>query len=123
MPHLIKIHGGTMYGNWANAAMALQRLEGLETRLKTAVAQSRELFEAMNKIPGIKISALDSGTNIYQMQLGKEVDLKKLRTALNNANIRIPGPDKDNKIMFSVNETLLYKDNNYIVDAFKKGMG
>jgi threonine aldolase len=64
MPHLIKIHGGAMYSNWTNAAMALHRLEGVETRLKAAVAQSRELFEALNKIPGIKISALNSGTNI-----------------------------------------------------------
>jgi hypothetical protein len=30
MPHMVKIHGGSMYGNWANAAMALHRLEGLK---------------------------------------------------------------------------------------------
>jgi threonine aldolase len=28
MPHLIKIHGGNMFGNWLNAAMALHRLDG-----------------------------------------------------------------------------------------------
>ncbi|HPG11255.1 MAG TPA: beta-eliminating lyase-related protein [Chitinophagaceae bacterium] len=33
MPHLIKIHGGNMFGNWLNAAMALHRLDGIEERL------------------------------------------------------------------------------------------
>jgi threonine aldolase len=33
MPHLMKIHGGSMYGNWTNAAMALYRLDGFESRL------------------------------------------------------------------------------------------
>ncbi len=123
MPHLIKIHGGAMYGNWANAAMALHRLEGLETRLQTAVTRSTELFTELNKIPGIKITALDAGTNIHQLQLGKEVDGRKLQTTLRNSyNIRIPGPDKNNKVMFSINETLLYKENSFIIEAFKKAI-
>jgi len=123
MPHLIKIHGGAMYSNWANAAMALNRLEGLETRLQNVVTKSAELFAALNKIPGINITALNAGTNIYQLQLGKEVDAKKLQSTLRNSyNIRMPFPDSNNKLMFSVNETLLYRDNNFIVDAFKKAI-
>src|SRR5687768_2723844 len=42
MEHLIKIHGGTMFGNWANAAMALHRLEGFEKRMKDAVKNAEE---------------------------------------------------------------------------------
>lgn len=124
MPHLIKIHGGTMYGNWANAAMALHRLEGLETRLKDVVSRSAELFALLNKIPGITITALNAGTNIYQLQLGKEVDAKKMNASLRNTyNIRIPlPPDNNSKSFITVNETLLYRDNNYIVEAFKKAM-
>ncbi len=124
MPHLIKIHGGTMYGNWANAAMALHKLEGLETRLKDVVSRSAELFALLNKIPGITITALNAGTNIYQLQLGKEVDAKKMNASLRNTyNIRIPlPPDSNSKSFITVNETLLYRDNNYIVEAFKKAM-
>ncbi len=122
MPHLIKIHGGTMFGNWANAAMALHRLEGFETRLKDVVSRSAELFTALNKIPGITISALNAGSNIYQLQLGKEVDGKKLQTTLRNSfNIRIPMSDS-NKVFITVNETLLYRDNSFITDAFKKAI-
>lgn len=124
MPHLIKIHGGTMYGNWANAAMALHRLEGLETRLKDVVSRSAELFALLNKIPGITITALNAGTNIYQLQLGKEVDPRKMNASLRNTyNIRIPlPPDSNSKSFITVNETLLYRDNNFIVEAFKKAM-
>ncbi|WP_462249268.1 threonine aldolase family protein [Ferruginibacter sp.] len=121
MPHLIKIHGGSMYGNWTNAAMALHRLNGLETRLQNAVKKSAELFTAINKLPGITITALDAGTNIYQLQLAKEIDGKKMQTTLRNSfNIRMPLPDSNNKVMLTVNETLLYRDVGFVVDAFKK---
>jgi threonine aldolase len=123
MPHLIKIHGGTMYGNWANAAMALHRLDGLETRLQKAVTASTALFAALNKIPGITITPLNDGTNIYPLQLGKAVDGKKLQAALRNSyNIRMPFPDSNNRVMLTVNETLLYRDVDYITGAFKKSM-
>jgi threonine aldolase len=123
MPHLIKIHGGNMYGNWANAAMALQRLNGLEARLKETVAKSQTLFSAINKLPGITITALDNGTNIYQLQLGENIDGKKMQLALrNDFNIRMPFADANNKLMLTVNETLLYRDNDFIIAAFKKAL-
>lgn len=123
MPHLIKIHGGSMYSNWANAAMALHRLEGFEKRLQDTVAKAAALFAALNKIPGITVSALNAGTNIYQLQLGKEVEGRKMVTALRNKyNIRMPFPDSKNKIMITVNETLLYRDNDLLAEGFKKAI-
>jgi len=124
MPHLIKIHGGNMYSNWPNAAMALHRLEGIEERMKNVVSRSAEIFSAINKIPGIKITALDGGTNIYQLQLAKEVDAKKLQSALRTTYfIRMPGADKNNKAFITANETLLNRDAAFVVDAFKKALG
>jgi threonine aldolase len=123
MEHLVKIHGGTMYGNWANAAMALQRLEGVEDRLKNAVKRSDEIFAALNKLPGVKISALAGGTNIYNIELGKEIDGKKMQQALNKEySIRMPPPDAANKTQLTVNETLLYRDAGFVIDAFKNAV-
>jgi len=124
IPHLIKIHGGNMYSNWPNAAMALHRLEGIEERMQAVVSRSTEIFAAINKLPGIKITALDGGTNIYQLQLAKEVDAKKLQSALRTTYfIRMPGADKNNKAFITVNETLLNRDAAFVVDAFKKSIG
>jgi threonine aldolase len=123
MTHLIKVHGGSMYGNWANTAMALYRLEGFETRLKNTVQKAHELFDALNKISGITIKALPGGTNIYSLALSAKTNGAKMRTTLNTTyNIRIGQLNDKNEGSLTVNETLLYQNNNYIIDAFKKSM-
>lgn len=123
MTHLIKIHGGAMYSNWTNAAMALYRLEGFETRLKDAVKMSNEIFAELNKVPGIKIKAFEGGSNIYALELDKEIDGKKMQQTLNkDFSIRIPRPNDKNQTQISVNETLLYQNAAYIINAFKKSI-
>jgi len=112
-----------MYGNWANAAMALYRLEGIETRLKNTVQKAHELFDALNQIPGITIKALPRGTNIYNFALSPKIDCAKTRDKLNTTfNIRIGRFNDKNESFLTVNETLLYQDNNYIINAFKKSV-
>lgn len=124
MPHLIKIHGGTVFSNWFTAAMVLSRLEGLESRLKQAIKQSEEVFAGLNKIPGLKVSALDGGTNIYALEMDKTIDGNKMQQRLNKEfNIRIIPPGDKKKITLTVNETLLYKEAAYIISAFKTCAG
>ncbi|MBL7703591.1 MAG: hypothetical protein JNM14_15175 [Ferruginibacter sp.] len=123
MAHLIKIHGGSMYSNWTNAAMALYKLEGFETRLQNAIKMSAEIFSELNKVPGISIKPLDGGTNIYNMALGKEIDGKKMQQTLNKEfNIRMPRPNDKNHTQLTVNETLLYQNAAFIINAFKKSI-
>ena len=120
MPHLIKIHGGTVFSNWFTAAMVLSRLEGLESRLKQAIKQSEEVFAGLNKIPGLKVSALDGGTNIYALELDKTIDGSKLQQRLNKEfNIRIIPPGNKGRTTLTVNETILYKEAAYIISAFR----
>lgn len=123
MPHLIKIHGGNMFGNWLNAAMALHRLEGIEERLQQAIRRSEEIFSSVNKIPGVKITALDGGTNIYHMKLPAGIDGKKFSDVLATRYfISIRRPNVNGETQVTVNETLLYRDAKYIVDAFMEGI-
>ena len=123
MPHLIKVHGGSMYSNWTNAAMALHRLEGCESRLQEAIKRANTLFAALNKMKGVKVNVFDNGTNIYQLTLSKEIDGKKMQETLNKQyNIRIAPPNKDNQTQLSVNETLLYQDTDTIINAFKNSL-
>ena len=117
MPHLIKIHGGNMFGNWLNASMVLHRLDGLEERLLRAKQRSTEIFP-MLETQGIKISALDSGTNIYAATFPAGIDGTKLQEELKDRFIIIPKPDAEGKTKLTVNETLLYRESKFIADAF-----
>ncbi len=123
MQHLMKVHGGSMYGNWTNAAMALHRLDGVEQRMKEAKLRGEEVFVGLNKIDGIKVHLLKEGTNIYVLELSKNIDGKKLQASLNTKhNIRIGMPDKTNKVHLSVNETLLYHPASTVINSFKQSI-
>jgi threonine aldolase len=123
MPHLMKVHGGNMYGNWTNAAMALHRLEGLEARLQEAIKRADQIFAALNKLPGMKIVSIPGGTNIYKVELASGTDSKKLRDTLRKEHaIALPGFNQNNQSQFSVNETLLYQNPEAIINAFKRSL-
>ena len=123
MPHLIKVHGGSMYRNWTNAAMAVYRLEGIEKCFKDVVTRAGELVTAMNKLSGVKVSALEDGTNIYNLQLDGRVDGKKLQESLDKEyNIRIAGFNQENSTLLTMNETLLQQTAGYVIDAFRKSL-
>lgn len=123
MPHLIKIHGGNMYGNWTNAAMALIRLDGFEDRMKESVKSAATIFAALNQTDGIKVNALDNGTNIYQAELSKGIDGKKFRDKLRDGhNIRVGMPNDKNRLFLMVNESLITRDAASVIDAFKDAL-
>ena len=119
MEHLIKIHGGTQFGSWTHVAVALDRLEGIEQRLKETITRWSELMPLLNKLNGIKITALENGTNTYELQLGGEIDGTRMQQTLaKDFNIRIARAAPDNKIFLTVNETLLDRDSKFVHDAF-----
>jgi threonine aldolase len=123
MPHLMKVHGGSMYGNWANAAMALHQLDGFETRLQAAIARADEMMAALNKVPGLELKKIKDGTNFYTMQIPKEVNAKAMQSKLSEEfGVLIPRLNQDNFAMFNVNETLLHQSSAYLINAFKKSM-
>ena len=123
MPHLMKVHGGSMFGNWTNAAVALYRLENIENRFKEVLKRTKELVTGLNKLNACKIEALTGGTNIYNLQLASEIDGRKLRERLNQEyNIRIPGLNEKNATYLTMNETMLYQTADYVVNAFSKSM-
>jgi threonine aldolase len=120
MEHLIKIHGGNQFGNWTNAVVALDRVEGIEQRLQDTIKRWNELMPALNKLNGIKITALNGGTNTYELQLSKEINGTKFQQGLaKDFGIRIARPGTDNKIFLTVNETLLLKEANFVKNAFE----
>jgi threonine aldolase len=123
MEHLIKIHGGTIYSNWSKAAMALYHLDGLEDRLKKTVTQATGLFSELNKLPGISITALKGGSNIFDLKLTAATDAKKFRKALaEKYKVMIRNANAEGIIKLQVNETLLRTDNLTLVKAFSDAL-
>lgn len=123
MTQLIKIHGGSMYGNWTNAAMALHRMDGAEKRFADAKKRAEELFAELNKTNHFKIKPLDNGTNIYRLSLAKNMDGRNFQSKLNQQfNIRLARPDNNNEVLISVNETILYQPPGSLINAFSKSI-
>ena len=122
MPHMIKIHGGNMFGNWLNAAMASHRVEGCAERLQDAIKKSKEIFASLNQITGVKISSLDNGTNLYSVKFPPGIQSQKFRDAVVSRFIWMPGPNANGDATITVNETLLYREPKYVIDAFKEAL-
>jgi len=119
MEHLIKVHGGTVFSNWSNAAMALHHLEGIDERLKQSAARAKDLFLQLNALPGLEIKALNGGSNIYDFKLRESIDAKQFSDALASKYKIMVSPRKvDGVIKLRVNETLLRRDVAGIVKAF-----
>ena len=111
-----------MFGNWLNAAMALYKLDGIQDRLQEAIKRSKEIFTSLNQLPGIKIAPLDNGTNIYSLKFPAGIQGQKFGESLNAYFIRMPRPNENGEAKISVNETLLYRDPKYIIDAIKDSL-
>lgn len=123
MEHLVKVHGGSMYQNWTNAAMALFTLEGLDERLRITRERADSLFLVLNKIPGIRIRPVPEGSNIFLLQTDKGYDGHTLAKVLaEKYAVRIPGPEEDGFSHLHVNEGLLLRDEDSIVAAFREAV-
>lgn len=123
MRHLIKVHGGAVYQNWINGAMALHHLNGIDERLKTMAKKSADLFALLNQLPGCSITPIKNGSNIFYLQTAKDIDANRLRDILAKKHdiylLRRQGSDP---VKLFVNETLLARDNGSIVAAFKDAL-
>ncbi|MBU7577277.1 MAG: aminotransferase class I/II-fold pyridoxal phosphate-dependent enzyme, partial [Flavihumibacter sp.] len=123
VPHLIKVHGGAMYGNWTNAAMALHRLEGFENRLEKSIQVFNAFKAGVEQIKGVQITAYPDGTNIYLLTLPAGTDGAAFQKKMRERHKIVLGrPDAEGKVQLTVNETLLYRRTEELVSAFKDGL-
>jgi threonine aldolase len=123
MGHLVKIHGGTVFRNWTNAAVALHHLDGLEGRLTQMRKRADELFAMLNQLKDVKVTQLQNGTNIFLVQLPKGIDGAKFSAALQKENIRAGRPNDQGMMRLTVNETILYQDTQKTFNAFRSAIG
>jgi len=119
LSHQIKIHGGTMFQSWNNTSIALHFLDGITERLNQVVITAHKLIEELNKIDGIHITPIKNGTNIFNLKLTPNISSKELSKILfEEHNIRLRSSE-NGMVRFAVNESLLTRDSQKIVDAWK----
>jgi len=121
--HQIKILGGTVFQTWMNTAMASHYLEGIEDRWSQVIERTNQLISKLNKIENVQITEIENGTNIYDLKLGTEINLKQFATLLYQEHQIILGrANKDGIVKFTVNESLLSRSIEDIVAAWEQGV-
>lgn len=121
--HQIKILGGTMFQNWNNTAVALHYLNGIGERWNEITTSATQLIARLNKINGVSIQNRKNGSNIYDLKLANEINLKKLAGFLyNEHNIWLGRANENGIVKFTVNESLLTREIKEIVNAWKTGI-
>lgn len=122
MRHLVKVHGGAVFGNWPNAAVANHFLDGFDKRMSDTKEQASKLFVMLNQA-GIKVNAFPDGTNVFTMQLPEGISDQKLQATLSKDHgINIGRKQRDGLLRIKINETLLFRDNNKIAQSFKDAL-
>ncbi|ALI99170.1 threonine aldolase family protein [Rufibacter tibetensis] len=123
MPHLIKVYGGNIYQNWPYAAMALDKVATIESQLQKARTKADQLFSIMNQAGNMKVSKIENGSNIFNLQITAPVNFEKLTAYLKEKEqIQLRMPDGQGTIKFYVNETILKRSNESILNALKKAI-
>ena len=123
MHHLIKIHGGGIFTNWPSAAMALYHLNTIDEVMEQIRVKSKDLFNQFSKLNSLKVIPLVNGTNQFNVSIAKGIDPVKLNTRLRGEhNIVFGQPHEDGFVKIKMNPTLLRRDNQTIIDAFREAI-
>lgn len=121
--HQIKILGGTVFQSWNNTSVALHYLEGIDEKWNKIVSTATKLISKLNQLKGVSIKSLENGTNIYDLKLSKEINLKKLANYLyDEHNIWLGRANENGIVKFTVNESILTRNLEEIVNAWRIGV-
>jgi len=123
MDHQVKIHGGSMFSNWTNAAVALHHLEGLEERLNKVRLKATDLIKSFNALNISITPAVKNNTNMFYLKFLQQVDIKKVIANLKDKhNIVLQSPNQEGIIRITINDSLLLQENEKIIGSFKEAI-
>lgn len=120
MHHLIKIYGGGIFTNWPSASIALHHLTTIDEVMENIKVKSTNLFNQFSQLKEIKVNQVLNGTNQFNVSIASGIDPVKLNGRLREKHNIIFGLPRENGfVKIKVNPTLLRRDNQLIIDAFK----
>jgi threonine aldolase len=123
VPHLIKILGGSVLHSWANTAMALHYLEGVDERWDQIRKKGDKLIEQLSQLKGAQLKAVENGSNVFVLELDDGISFADFAGHLYAEHkISLRPPDARGNLRFKVNETLLTRETDEIVEAWMSAL-
>lgn len=120
MYHDRRMFGGGLAQSALVAALALHGLPGFEEKFAAALGKSARLFSDINRIPDLSITPFEHGSNIFQLDLGKSIDLVHFTGALADRGVFIYPQDGVRPVDLHVNATMLRRPNDELAETFAK---
>jgi len=104
--HDRRMFGGGLNQVWMFAAMALRGLEGFAGRFARAVTAGEEIKTLMATVPGLRVSNVPAGTNVFRLETEPWIQANAFRDRLWDAQVRLPSPESG-VFYLKVNESIL----------------
>ena len=121
--HDRRMFGGGLSSAALAAALALQGMDGFEERFGEAMIKAARLFNDLNGLGGLTISAYEHGSNIFPVALDADVDAEILMEELAKRLIFVYRDEADGgRIYLTVNTTVSRQSNDEIASAFEAAL-
>jgi threonine aldolase len=117
MYHQRRAYGGGLPHAALAAALALDGLPGFADRFAHALARARDLFAAVDRLPGAAIAPLPDGSNIFPLDLDVGVDRAAFVRRLADAGVLATVPPAGTAYL-TVNPTILRRPIDELLAAF-----
>ena len=114
--------GGLASANFA-AALALKGAEGFEERFNDAIKRATTLFDKLNTLAGIHVGRIENGSNIFPIDLSRDLDLEKFVKILQEQSVSVSLGDSDSRrVTLRVNTSILRQDVEMLFAAFRSAL-
>ena len=121
--HDRRMFGGGLASANFSAALALKGAEGFEERFNAAIERATTLFDKLNTLAGIHIGRIENGSNIFPMDLSRDIDVDKFVKILQEQSVSVSLGDSDQqRSTLRVNTTILRQDVDTLFAAFRSAL-
>ena len=118
--HDRRMFGGGLASANFSAALALKGAEGFEERFNAAIKRATTLFDKLNTLAGIHVGRIENGSNVFPMDLSRDLDLDKFVKILQEQSVSVSLGDPDRRrSTLRVNTTILRQDVETLFAAFR----
>ena len=122
MYHERRMFGGGLASSYLAAALALQGSVGFEERFNSALVKARRLFKGLDQLPGINVTELDNGSNIFRVAVDDSIEARLVGKLRERDVFIYPLEGADRVTTLTVNTTVLRWSDSELLGAFRDAL-